>query len=124
MIAIERKQQKAKFDSALHVLQLKFPGARTVRMLGGALNLHNIIYEAMNSFHIGSLHSGSGAEGSSVNIVWNGGLDDGLNGAVQGDWRMNFFDIDPFARGSLVVKDQIFSRGAGYANGQPASFIW
>ena len=93
-------------------------------MLGGALNLHNVIYEAMSSFHIGSLTSGSGAEGSSVNIVWNGGLDDGLNGAVQGDWRMNFFDIDPEARGSLVVKDQIFSRGAGYANGQPASFIW
>ena len=45
------------------------PGARTVNMTGGSLNLHNIIYEAMNSFYIGT-HAGSGAEGSSVNIVW------------------------------------------------------
>ena len=101
----------------------KFPGARTVRILGGSLNLHNVIYEAMNSFHIGT-RPGSGSESSSVNVVWNGGLDDGLNGAVSTAWRMNFFDIHPEAKGSLVVKDQDFSRGAGYANEEPASFIW
>ena len=101
----------------------KYAGARTVRMLGGSLNLHNIIYEAESSFHIGT-RAGSGAEASSVAIVWNGGLDDGLNGAVQGGWRMNFFDIDPRATGSLLIKDQVFSRGADYAGEQPASFLW
>jgi hypothetical protein len=56
--------------------------------------------------------------------VWNGGLDDGLNGGSSKLWRMNFFDIDPRATGSLVIKDQIFSRGCGYADEVPASFIW
>ena len=37
---------------------------------------------------------------------------------------MNFFDIAPTATGSLVVKDQTFSRGCGYAEEQPASFVW
>ena len=37
---------------------------------------------------------------------------------------MNFFDIDPRATGSLLIKDQIFSRGADYAGEQPASFLW
>ena len=61
---------------------------RTVNISGGSLNLHNIIYEAMNSFHIGS-HKGSGAEASSVHIVWNGGLDDGLNGCVLACARLD-----------------------------------
>jgi hypothetical protein len=86
-----------------------------VRMMGGTLSLKNIIYEAMSSFHI-----------SGGDVIWNGGLDDGLNGeiGVNGDWRMNFFDINASAEGSLVIKDQDFSRGTGYSNEQPASFIW
>jgi hypothetical protein len=97
----------------------------TVNISGGSLNLHNVIYEAMNSFHIGA-HAGSGAESSGVQVVsiWNGGLDDGLNGAVSTAWRMNFFDIAPNAKGSLLVKDQVFSRGASYGADQPASFVW
>ena len=47
------------------------PGARVVRMLGGELSLKNIIYEAMSSFHI-----------SGGSVIWNGGLDDGLNGEI------------------------------------------
>lgn len=56
-----------------------YPGARTVNISGGALNLRNVIYEAMNSFHIGTRY-GSGAESSDVYIVWNGGLEDGEPG--------------------------------------------
>jgi hypothetical protein len=84
-------------------------------MMGGVLSLKNIIYEAMSSFHIGG-----------GDVIWNGGLDDGLNGeiGVNGDWRMNFFDINASAEGSLVIKDQNFNRGTGYADEQPASFIW
>ena len=37
---------------------------------------------------------------------------------------MNFFDINASAEGSLVIKDQNFNRGTGYADEQPASFIW
>eukprot|EP01052_Picozoa_sp_SAG31_P033096 SAG31_NODE_3697_length_3978_cov_1.827791_3_plen_82_part_01 len=37
---------------------------------------------------------------------------------------MNFFDVDPRATGTLIIKDQVFSRGCGYATEQPASFIW
>ena len=62
-------------------------------MMGGELSLKNIIYEAMSSFHIGG-----------GDVTWNGGLDDGLNGAVIWPWRMNFFDINASAEGSLVIK--------------------
>jgi hypothetical protein len=47
-----------------------------------------------------------------LGLVVYAGLDDGLNGESSKLWRMNFFDIDPRATGSLVIKDQIFSRGA------------
>lgn len=85
--------------------------------------MRNIIYEAMNSFYIGT-QPGSGARSNYVGVTWNGGLDDGLNGGSGGGWKMNFFEIHPLAKGFLTVTDHVFSRGCGYFDEDPASFIY
>jgi hypothetical protein len=89
------------------------PGNRLVNITAGTLNMVDATVESQSSFHIG----GSGV------VTWNGNQDGGMNGFGGMLYPPPYFDIAPGAMGRLTLKNQEFSRGAGYGRECRAPFV-
>jgi hypothetical protein len=58
-------------------------------------------------------------------VTWRGNTDGGMNGFGSDPHKVPpYFDIAPDATGGLLLSDQVFSRGAGYAREERAPFVY
>ena len=89
------------------------PGSRIANITAGLLNMKDVTVESESSFHIG----GTGA------VTWAGNTDGGMNGFGGPCKGLPFFDVGPEASGTLILRDQEWSRGAGYWRECPTPFI-
>ena len=114
------------------------PGNRLANTTGGALNIVDVTVESESSFHIGG----------DAHVTWRGNTDGGMNGfgsdptkvppyfdstytsngTVACDFwifaeRLLVVTVALDATGGLLLSDQIFSRGAGYATEERTSFV-
>ena len=90
------------------------PGNRLVNITSGELNIVDVTVESESSFHIG---------GDAL-VTWRGNTDGGMNGFGSDPTKVPpYFDIAHDATGSLLLSDQVFSRGAGYGTEERTPFI-